>query len=110
MLDAAGEMDHLLVQKGRTMHISLTEAKARLTDLVRRAEQGDDVVLTRHGRPAVRLTPVPSEERIEPQELRARRRAILDEIITLARARGPHGGPPAERAADFLYGDDGLPA
>jgi prevent-host-death family protein len=92
------------------MHISLTEAKARLTDLVRRAEQGDVVVLTRHGRPAVRLIPVASEERIDPQELRARRRAILDEIIAAARAREPTSAPPAERAADFLYGDDGLPA
>jgi prevent-host-death family protein len=91
------------------MHISLTDAKARLTDLVRRAEQGDEVVLTRHGRPAVRLTPVGTETRIDPEQLRARRRAILDEVIAAARTRGPDGGPSAERAADFLYGDDGLP-
>ena len=36
----------------------LSEAKACLTDLVRRAEAGDEVVLTRHGRPVVRLAPV----------------------------------------------------
>ena len=31
------------------MEISLSEAKAHLTELVRRAEAGDDIVLTRHG-------------------------------------------------------------
>jgi len=40
------------------MNVPISEAKARLTDLVRRAEAGDEVVLTRHGRPVVRLSPV----------------------------------------------------
>jgi prevent-host-death family protein len=37
------------------MRISVTEAKGQLTDLVRRAEAGDEVILTRHGQAAVRL-------------------------------------------------------
>jgi prevent-host-death family protein len=40
------------------MNVPISEAKARLTDLVRRAEAGDEVVLTRHGRPVVRLAPL----------------------------------------------------
>lgn len=40
------------------MNVPISEAKARLTDLVRRAEAGDEIVLTRHGRPVVRLAPV----------------------------------------------------
>jgi prevent-host-death family protein len=40
------------------MNVPISKAKARLTDLVRRAEAGDEVVLTRHGRPVVRLAPV----------------------------------------------------
>jgi len=40
------------------MEISVTDAKAQLTELVRRAEAGDEIVLTRHGHPAVRLVPV----------------------------------------------------
>jgi prevent-host-death family protein len=40
------------------MQISVTEAKSQLNELVRRAEAGDEIVLTRHGQPAVRLTPV----------------------------------------------------
>ena len=55
------------------MNVPISEAKARLTDLVRRAEAGDEVVLTRHGRPVVRLAPVarrPANEldRREPLE------------------------------------------
>jgi prevent-host-death family protein len=41
------------------MNVPISEAKAHLTDLVRRAEAGIEVVLTRHGRPVVRLAPVP---------------------------------------------------
>ena len=39
------------------MQVTVTEAKARLTELVRRAEAGEEIVLTRHGHPAVRLVP-----------------------------------------------------
>jgi prevent-host-death family protein len=38
---------------GTPMRISVTEAKGQLTDLVRRAEAGDEIILTRHGRSAV---------------------------------------------------------
>jgi len=40
------------------MHVSVTDAKGQLTDLVRRAEAGDEIILTRHGHAAVRLVPV----------------------------------------------------
>ena len=39
------------------MRISVTEAKAQLTDLVRKPEAGDEVMLTRDGQAAVRLVP-----------------------------------------------------
>jgi len=90
------------------MQVSVTDAKARLTDLVRRAEAGDDVILTRHGQPAVKLVPV--EPKLSSDELRAKRRAAVARAIAEARKRGPDGGPSAARAADFLYGEDGLPA
>ena len=40
------------------MQISVTDAKAQLTDLVRRAEAGDEIILTRHGQAAVRLVAI----------------------------------------------------
>lgn len=97
----------MLVQKGLTMHIPVSDAKGRLTDLVRRAEAGDEVILTRHGHPAVRLTPISAKP--SPEEVRARRLAAIDRAIAAARTRGPDRGPSAARSQDYLYGDDGLP-
>jgi len=84
------------------MHISVSDAKAQLTDLVHRAEAGDEIILTRHGQPAVRLTPVK-----KPHDPEARRK-LLDEIRASA-ALNPSPGPDAAHSQDFLYGEDGLP-
>ena len=82
------------------MQISVTEAKGQLTDLVHRAEAGDDVILTRHGQARVRLIPIKST----PD---AKSRRILMERLRASAA--PTVGPSAARSQDFLYGDDGLP-
>ncbi len=84
------------------MHISVTDAKARLTDLVRRVEAGDEVVLTRHGQAAVRLVSVR-----QGPDAAARRR--LMESVRHAGASRATPGPDAARSQDFLYGEDGLP-
>ncbi len=36
------------------------EAKTRLSQLVERAERGEEIVITRNGKPAVKLTPIAS--------------------------------------------------
>ncbi|WFP61836.1 type II toxin-antitoxin system prevent-host-death family antitoxin [Mesorhizobium sp. WSM4904] len=84
------------------MRISVTDAKGQLTDLVRRAEAGDEIILTRHGHAAVRLVPV------RPAPDRKERRALL-EAARAAGAVKASAGPSAARSQDFLYGDDGLP-
>jgi len=84
------------------MKVSVTEAKGLLTELVRRAEAGDEVILTRHGHAVVRLTPV----KAAPD--RKSRRALLEEIRASAATKAA-AGPSAARSQDFLYGDDGLP-
>ena len=43
--------------------MNVQDAKARLSDLVARAERGEDVVIARAGRPAVRLVPVAPRSR-----------------------------------------------
>ena len=48
------------------MEISVTEAKGRLTALVRRAEAGDEVVLTRYGQAVVKLAPAAAARRRGP--------------------------------------------
>ena len=39
------------------MQMNVTEAKAKLSELVTAAERGEEVVIARGGRPAVRLVP-----------------------------------------------------
>ncbi|MBV8683854.1 MAG: type II toxin-antitoxin system prevent-host-death family antitoxin [Caulobacteraceae bacterium] len=85
-----------------TVDIPVSEAKALLTELVRRAEAGEDIVLTRHGQPAARL--VAARPRLD----RAAKWALLQEIRAAGRAK-PSPGPDAARSQDFLYDDDGLP-
>lgn len=84
------------------MKVSVSDAKAQLTDLVRRAEAGDEVILTRHGQPAVRLVPVT----VRPSLVQ--RRAVL-EAVRASAARRRTNGVAAARSQDFLYGEDGLP-
>jgi prevent-host-death family protein len=84
------------------MRVSVTDAKGQLTELVRRAEAGDDVVLTRHGHAAVRLVPV------RPVPDRKSRRALLEAVRASGSSKA-NAGPSAARSQDFLYGDDGLP-
>ena len=38
--------------------IDLAQAKARLSELLDKAEAGEEVVITRHGRPVAHLSPV----------------------------------------------------
>jgi len=84
------------------MQIPVTEAKGQLTELVRRAEAGEEVILTRHGHAAVRLVAV------KPVADRRSRKAVLENARASAALKAT-GGPDAARSQDFLYGDDGLP-
>lgn len=84
------------------MRISVSDAKGQLTELVRRAEAGDEVILTRHGHAAVRLVPVTAA----PD--RKARRGLLEAVRARGAAKAATG-PSAARSQDFLYGDDGLP-
>jgi prevent-host-death family protein len=84
------------------VRISVTDAKGQLTELVRRAEAGDEIILTRHGHEAVRLVPVtPLPDR--------RTRRVLLEAVRASSAAKVTTGAGAARSQDFLYGDDGLP-
>lgn len=85
------------------MRISVSDAKGQLTELVRRAEAGDEVILTRHGQPAARLVAVNAKP-LDP----AARRKILEEVRAFCRAKATPG-PSAARSQDFLYDKNGLP-
>ncbi|MGQ0565785.1 MAG: type II toxin-antitoxin system Phd/YefM family antitoxin [Gemmobacter sp.] len=84
------------------MDISVSEAKGVLTDLVRRAESGEEVLLTRHGEVVVRLVPV--KRKLAPAEFDI----LLDNLQAIA-ARIPMPQTDAAHSQDFLYDEDGLP-
>ena len=45
------------------MDVSVAEAKNRLTELIRAMEDGEEVVITRHGKPVAQIAPPPPERR-----------------------------------------------
>jgi len=84
------------------MRISITDAKGQLTELIRRAEADDEVILTCHGRPAFRLVSV--KVALDP----AARGKLLESVRESGVAK-TMAGESAARSQDFLYGENGLP-
>lgn len=72
------------------MHsVGLFEAKTHLSELVGRAEQGEEVIITRHNKPVAKLVPI---SEVSP-ELVQRRRQILGELQAIGREIEKRGGP-----------------
>ena len=84
------------------MRVAVSNAKGRLTELIRRAEAGEEVVLMRRGQVVVRLVPVDAS--IAP----AARRKLLHAVRASGTAKAL-SGENAARSQDFLYDADGLP-
>jgi prevent-host-death family protein len=75
------------------MNVSIADAKNRLPELIRAVENGEYVVITRHGKPVAQLTAV------RPERRRIQWRAMCGRIRLL---------PGWDRAIDmdsFLAGD-----
>ncbi len=45
------------------MEFSTGDAKNRLTELIRAAEAGEEVIITRHGKPVAQIVPPPTRRR-----------------------------------------------
>ncbi|WP_367978909.1 type II toxin-antitoxin system Phd/YefM family antitoxin [Spiribacter onubensis] len=73
-----------------------------MTDLVRRAEAGEDIVLTRHGHAVARLVAM------RPCTLGAGRAAQVAAIRARAAAKALPGSS-ARQSQDFLYDEDDRP-
>ena len=71
------------------MEISAKEARARLSDLLKRAEKGEEVSLLRRGKKVARLVPANGGQRTLPslREFRASIR-IKGEPLSVAVVRG----------------------
>jgi prevent-host-death family protein len=72
-----------------TQSVGLFEAKTHLSELVARAEQGEEVVITRHNKPVARIVPFSG---VSP-EIIARRREAVAHMQAIGRDIAARGGP-----------------
>ncbi len=91
------------------MNVPISEAKGQLTDLVRRAEAGEEVVLTRHGQPVAKLVPVERKPTTEEKRQALERVAEIAKAAREAREARGEVTESAARSQDFLYDEHGLP-
>ena len=60
-----------------TIHVNIGEAKTRLSELIKAALRGEDVVLNKAGRPVARLVPDEAARELELEAIRAQREAAI---------------------------------
>ncbi|NML48248.1 type II toxin-antitoxin system Phd/YefM family antitoxin [Ramlibacter sp. G-1-2-2] len=60
--------------------VPIHQAKSQLSELIRAVEQGEEVVLTRHGKRVIRLIKEPETEQ---PSIEGRRQAIVAELAAL---------------------------
>jgi len=69
--------------------VGLFEAKTHLSELIARAERGEEVIITRHNKPVAKLVPIGEV----PPEVVERRRRIAAELQAIGREMEKRGGP-----------------
>lgn len=73
------------------MEVSIRELKNRLSEYLKRARAGEDVVITSHGQAVARLIPVPTESGDAPAPAELQRRLRTIPGIRLAKGGKPKG-------------------
>lgn len=77
-------------------HITLTDAKAHLSDIIDRVERGETVAITRRGKVAARISPsLPEKTKIDI--------AMLDELHALIPMQEESAGEFVRRMRDSGY-------
>lgn len=61
-----------------TAHVPVAEAKAKFSEMLRRAGEGEEIVVTSHGRPVARIVP--------PTNARTSRGEWIEELMELRKA------------------------
>ena len=86
------------------MKISISEAKAKLSALINVALAGEEVILTKHGRPVAEIRPFAAKK--SPAE----KLSAIQRIVARAKTKRLSDVSAAE-ADNFLYDNDtGLPS
>lgn len=69
--------------------VGLFEAKTHFSELIARAERGEEVVITRHNKPVAKIVPI---REVSP-ELVAQRMEALEALQAIGRQIEKRGGP-----------------
>ena len=85
--------------------VSAADANRYFSKLMREVAEGEEVVVTSHGRPMVRIVPMSPKERIEAERIEAVRQRAWDEHIEQLRKQ-PSLNIPITWTRDELYEDD----
>lgn len=67
-------------------NVAVAEFKDRLSEMIAAAESGEEIVVTRHGRPTVKLVAIQDERRARQKEIAQRAYEFGQHIL---RTRGP---------------------
>lgn len=65
-----------------TLTVGIHEAKVHFSEYAQRVERGDSVVVTRHGKPALRMMPMPEEEASD-EDVLAKRKAAMERWLEI---------------------------
>ncbi len=79
-----------------TKHVPMAAFKDRVSEFVAEAEAGDEVIITRHGKPAAKLVPVNVERKAMQRE------AVRKMLEVGNRVRARNGGMSREELRQLL--------
>lgn len=86
-----------------TQSVGAFEAKTKFSELLDRVEKGEEVIITRRGKPVARMT--------LPVEVRAEKKATVDDLLAIGRSIDHlvEGEFTSADVNTILYDEDGLP-
>ncbi|MEP0323135.1 type II toxin-antitoxin system Phd/YefM family antitoxin [Bauldia litoralis] len=86
-----------------TQSVGAFEAKTKFSELLDRVEKGEEVIITRRGKPVARMT--------LPVEVRAEKGATVDDLLAIGRSIDHlvEGEFTSADVNTILYDEDGLP-
>ncbi|MDE1157696.1 MAG: type II toxin-antitoxin system prevent-host-death family antitoxin [Neorhizobium sp.] len=86
------------------MRISVSDASEHLNEMLARAEQGEEVFLTKNGLPSFQIVLV-SRTAMPPDQ----RRKLLEKLLNKKATWSSEFNTDAAHSQDFLYDEFGLP-
>lgn len=85
--------------------VGLFEAKTHLSEIVARAEAGEEVIIMRHNKPVAKIVPLGAEQQpVTTFDPERRRRAIESIERMKAQWRAEHGEPQAGLSSALVRG------